>query len=323
MAILILYVLGAGRLVAGGLACGLNLYATIALIGLGSRLGWIELPPGLIGLEQGLLITGALVLFTAEFIAATVPFLDAAWEAVHTVIRPIAGAALAFTALEPAPLWLRFVGAAISGAAAFAAHSAKTGFRLVITPRRTRRVAYSIAEDTAAIALAVLAIVFPRAALIAALAAILILARVGPRCWRAFGFAVRAARAALRGFFGTRGWTPRTALPTAIGALVHPPDVGLPDARAARAALDCPASGEWRNGWLVLDSRATTFLYRDRFRTRSVRLPRPDDPTASHEWLADVVSWQHDGMDYTLRLLRDGPSAELAIGALQLGAPRA
>lgn len=307
----------AGRLFAAGLACGLNLYVTIALTGLASRLGWIELPPGLIGLEQGFLIAGAAVLFAAEFIAATVPLLDAAWEAAHTVVRPIAGAALAFSALDAAPLWLRLVGAAITGAAALATHSGKIGLRLVVIRSRRRRAIASTAEDIAALLLAFTAIVLPFTALaLAALSAVL-LALFAPPYWRAFTFAARAARAAIRGFFGTRTWTDRDDLPSALRQLVPPAELGAPEPRAARAALDSPA-GPWRNGWLVLDGRTSAFFFRHRFHIRHIPLPRPDSPSTCHTPLADIITWQHQNTRYTLRLLHDGPSAEIVTGALQL-----
>jgi hypothetical protein len=121
-----------------------------------------------------------------------------------------------------------------------------------------------------------------------------------------------------RGFFGTRRWLAPDELPSSIRQLVPPPELGLPDPRATRAALDSRGGGPWRNGWLVIDGRSAVFLYRRAFRTRNVPLPRPEDPTVSNGILADAVSWSTDDAGFTLHLLKDGPSAEIAIGALQL-----
>ncbi|HUF70967.1 MAG TPA: DUF4126 domain-containing protein [Longimicrobiales bacterium] len=307
-----------GRIIAAGLACGLNLYATVALIGLASRFGWIELPPGLLGLGQWILIGAAGALFVIEFVAAAIPVVDAFWEAAHTVIRPMAAGALAFTALEGTPPSLRIAAGVLAATAALAAHSAKVGLRLIITRRRSRRLLISAGEDLAAVILAVAALAYPRFALAAVAAVTLFLAAVGPRFWRASAFAVRATLAVLRGFFGSRRWLDTGELPLAIRQRIPAPELGLPDPRAARAALDSTASGPWRNGWLVLDGRSASFFYRRAFRTLEVRLHRPDDPAISHGPLADVIAWIDADQPFTLHVLKDGPSAEIAAGALQL-----
>jgi hypothetical protein len=307
-----------GRLLAAGLACGLNLYATIALIGLGSRLGWIELPPGLLGLEQWILIVSAAILFAAEFTAAAIPLVDAIWEAVHTVIRPLAAGALAIVALEAAPWHVRIAAGAVTAIAALAAHAGKVGLRLIVTRRRTTRLALSAAEDIAAALLAVLALALPWASLAAVAIFAIVLVTTGPRLWRAAAFGVRALIALRRGFFGARRWLAPDELPSSIRQLLPPPELGLPDPKATRVALDSRAAGPWRNGWLVIDGRSAVFLYRRAFRTRNVSLPRPEDPTVRHGLLADAVSWSADDAGFTLHLLKDGPSAEIAVGALQV-----
>jgi hypothetical protein len=307
-----------GRLLAAGLACGLNLYATIALIGLGSRLGWILLPPGLLGLDQWLLIGAAATLFTAEFVAAAIPVVDAIWESAHTVIRPLGAGALAFVAFEAAPLSLRIAAGVITAVAALASHTAKIGLRLVVARRRSTRLAISAAEDIAAALLAALALAMPVASVGAVAIFAILLVRMGPRLWRAAAFGVRAAIALRRGFFGKRRWLASDELPSAIRQLVPTPELGLPDPRAVRAALDSPQSGPWRNGWLVVNGRSASFIYRRAFRTRNVSLPRPDDPTVHHGLLTDAVSWPSIDAAFTLHLLKDGPSAEITVGALQL-----
>jgi hypothetical protein len=66
-----------GQLLAIAFACGLNLYATVALLGLASRLGWMSgLPPGLRGLENGFVIGSAALLYLFEFVIDKVPYVD-------------------------------------------------------------------------------------------------------------------------------------------------------------------------------------------------------------------------------------------------------
>lgn len=308
----------AGRLLGSAIACGLNLYATIALLGLASRLGFIDtLPPGLAGLESWIVIAGATVLFAFEAVVAAIPWIDSAWEGVHTLIRPLAAAALAGIALETAPWTLQVTGALIAGVAAFASHTAKVGLRLVMTTRRWLRVAVSTAEDLAAAVLALAALAFPAAALASVALFLVLLAFGGPGLWRAAAFAARAIAARLRGFFGSRGWTEASALPAALRPLLDPPEIGPTPPRALRAALSGPA-GPYRNGWLVFDRGIAFFLFRRISRPTRVPLPRPISLELRRGFLADTVTAGSGDGAFTLHLLKDGPPAELALGALQL-----
>jgi hypothetical protein len=308
----------AGRLLGSAIACGLNLYATIALVGLASRFDFIDtLPPGLAGLESWVVIAGALSLFAAEFIAAAIPWIDSAWEGVHTLIRPLAAAALAGIALEAAPLAFQLGGAAAAGIAAFASHTAKIGLRLVITTRRWMRVAVSTLEDLAAASLALAALAFPVAALASVALFLALLAIAGPALWRAAAFAARALLARFRGFFGARGWTEAAAMPAAFHPLLDPPEIGPSPPRALRAALSGRV-GVYRNGWLVFDRGTALFLYRRFGRPARIALPRPTRIEVRRGFLSDSVAIRGANARYTLHLLKDGPPAELAIGALQL-----
>ena len=77
-------------------AAGLNLYATVGIIGLAARLGLIgPLPGALSGLSSGWVVAVALLLALIEFMASLVPAVASAWDTVHSLIRPPAAAALA------------------------------------------------------------------------------------------------------------------------------------------------------------------------------------------------------------------------------------
>lgn len=78
-----------------GWASGMRLYAVVFLTGLAGHLGWIVLPPGLQVLQQPVLLWGSGLLLLVEFVADKLPWVDSAWDAVHTVVRVPAGAALA------------------------------------------------------------------------------------------------------------------------------------------------------------------------------------------------------------------------------------
>ena len=77
-----------------GWASGLRLYLTVLLVGIAGHWGWIELPPGLQVLGTPLVMGCAAVLAFVEFLADKIPLVDSAWDALHTLIRIPAGAAL-------------------------------------------------------------------------------------------------------------------------------------------------------------------------------------------------------------------------------------
>src|SRR5258708_11026079 len=88
-----------GRTVGFSCAPGINLYATVAILGLASRYGWVALPPQYAVFDNNWIIGAALTLYVIEFIADKIPWLDSVWDAAHTVIRPIGGAAIAVATL--------------------------------------------------------------------------------------------------------------------------------------------------------------------------------------------------------------------------------
>src|SRR5205085_12030391 len=88
-----------GRTLGFSFAAGINLYATVAILGLASRYGWVALPPQYQAFDNNWIIGAALTLYVVEFVADKVPWIDTVWDALHTVIRPIGGAFIAVTTL--------------------------------------------------------------------------------------------------------------------------------------------------------------------------------------------------------------------------------
>jgi hypothetical protein len=114
-------------------AAGLNLYATVGIVGLATRLGWIgPLPGSLIGLTSWWVIGAALALMTIEFLASLIPAVASAWDTLHSLIRPPAAAALAAaTAWHGDPAFV-LVAALIGGGLAVTTHTTKLGLRYAI-----------------------------------------------------------------------------------------------------------------------------------------------------------------------------------------------
>lgn len=147
-------------------AAGLNVYATVAVLGLLARFGHLSLPPGLQLLASWLVITACAVLFAVEFFADKIPAFDLLWSALHTFVRVPVAALLAYGAtrqLSPAQqLLAAFLGALI----ALAAHGGKTALRAAVTPSPEpfSNIALSLGEDALAVSLTWLATRHPYAA---------------------------------------------------------------------------------------------------------------------------------------------------------------
>ncbi len=131
---------------------GINLYATVAALGIAQASGLVQLPPGLEVLANPAVITIAVIMYVVEFFADKVPYADTGWDALHTFIRVPAGALLAARALGPTNPALEVVAALAGGSVALAAHGTKATARLAIntSPEPFSNWAASIAEDIAA-----------------------------------------------------------------------------------------------------------------------------------------------------------------------------
>ena len=142
--------------VALGLAClaGINLYLTVFATGLAIHFHWITLTPDYQSLEvlgNPWIVTIAGILYLLEFFADKIPWIDSAWDAVHTVIRPIGGALLAIQVLgHPSPAFTVIV-ALFAGGTSLITHTAKSATRLATntSPEPFSNIALSLTEDIA------------------------------------------------------------------------------------------------------------------------------------------------------------------------------
>jgi hypothetical protein len=114
-------------------AAGLNLYATVGIVGLAARVGWIgPLPGSLAGLSSWWVIVTALTLMVIEFAASLMPAVASAWDTMHSLIRPPAAAALAAaTAWHGDPVFV-LLAALVGGTLAVTTHTTKLGLRYAV-----------------------------------------------------------------------------------------------------------------------------------------------------------------------------------------------
>ena len=140
-------------LVAVSFAAGLNVYTTVATLGLLARANVLTLPGNLDLLGQWWVIGGSGALFLIEFAADKIPGFDLIWNALQTFVRVPVGALLAYSATDRlAPGW-QLGAAALGGAIALIAHAGKTAARTAVTPSPEpfSNFALSVAEDGFAI----------------------------------------------------------------------------------------------------------------------------------------------------------------------------
>jgi hypothetical protein len=187
----------AAALVAISFAAGLNVYATVATLGLLAHAGVLPLPPALNLLTSWWVIGASAVLFLVEFFADKVPAFDLIWNALHTFVRVPVAALLAYGATSQLSPEKQLIATLLGGAIALAAHGGKTAVRAAVTPspEPLSNIGLSLGEDALAIFLTWFATQHPYLAAAIALvflAIIVLLVRL----------VVRAIRALFRGAEG-------------------------------------------------------------------------------------------------------------------------
>jgi hypothetical protein len=165
-----------GLALGAGFSSGLNLYATVATLGLLQRFGVLHLPPGLQVLSHPGVLAIAIALYLLEFFADKIPYFDTFWDVLHTFIRPPAAALLAFAAAGAAPPEWRWGAALLAGGVALTSHGAKASARAAVnaTPEPFSNWFLSFGEDVLAVCLTWMATTHPIATtiIVAALVAL-------------------------------------------------------------------------------------------------------------------------------------------------------
>jgi hypothetical protein len=156
-------------------AAGLNVYATVATLGLLARAGLIALPPSLHLLSSWYVIAGCAVLFLVEFFADKVPVFDLLWSALHTFVRVPVAALFAYGATAQLSPGMQLLATLMGGAIALAAHGGKTAVRAAVTPypEPFSNITLSLGEDAFAVFLTWFATRHPYLAATIALALVL------------------------------------------------------------------------------------------------------------------------------------------------------
>jgi hypothetical protein len=168
-------------------AAGLNVYATVASLGLLARAGAIVLPGPLHGLESWWIIGASAVLFLVEFFGDKIPAFDLIWNALHTFVRVPVAALIAYLATSQLSPGEQALCALAGGVIALAAHGGKTAARIAVTPspEPLSNIGLSLSEDVVAIFLVWFATKHPYAAAAVVLVGLVVVILTIRFVWRA------------------------------------------------------------------------------------------------------------------------------------------
>lgn len=196
------------------LASGVNLYAAVLVVGLGVRYGWISgLPAELHALAHPIVLIVAGVMYGLEFFADKIPFVSVAWDAIHTVIRPLGGAALALASASDMNPTMQVIAALAGGSLALGTHSTKMGYRLLghATPEPVSNSIFSLAEDFGVVGLVLLVYKHPYIALGVVAGLLVAMALIAPVLFRTIVFLLSGLGGRFKSLFGASA--PVTQLP--------------------------------------------------------------------------------------------------------------
>lgn len=181
---------------------GINLYATVTVLGLLQHYGLARLPGGLHVLDNWLIIGVAAFLYLIEFVADKVPYVDSVWDVVHTFIRVPAGALLALSATTELHPTVQVLALLFGGGLALSTHGTKATIRAAAnaSPEPLSNWTLSIVEDIFALGATVLMALHPVVLLVIIVIFLLVLAWILPKVLRR----LRRMLAGVRNLFGGR-----------------------------------------------------------------------------------------------------------------------
>jgi Domain of unknown function (DUF4126) len=182
-------------------AAGLNVYATVATLGLLARSGAIVLPASLHALQSWWIIGGSAILFIVEFFGDKIPAFDLIWNALHTFVRIPVAALIAYLATSQLSPGEQALCALAGGVIALAAHGGKTAARVAVTasPEPLSNIGLSLGEDAIAIFLVWFATKHPYAAASIVLLGLVVVVITIRLVWRAMRSLFSGAEREMRG----------------------------------------------------------------------------------------------------------------------------
>ncbi len=183
---------------------GINLYATVTVLGLLQKFSAIELPGGLHVLDNWWIIGIAGGLYLIEFVADKVPYVDSVWDVIHTFIRVPAGAVVAYAATSQTEPAVMIIATLLGGGLALSSHGTKAALRAGanLSPEPVSNWILSIVEDIVAVAGTILAVVAPVLIAVVLIIFVIFFLWFAPKIFRA----IRRLFKGLGALFGGAGY---------------------------------------------------------------------------------------------------------------------
>jgi hypothetical protein len=206
-------------------ASGINLYATVLMLGLLGQTGHVDLPPGLELLTDPMVLIAAGGMYVVEFVTDKIPGVDTGWDALQTFVRIPAGALMAAGAAQGLDIGpaAEFAALLLGGGLATASHATKAGSRVAIntSPEPFSNFGASVAEDVSVVAGLWTALNHPWLFIVLLLVFLLLALWLLPKLWRM----IRRAGVGMRRWFGQPGDDPPPAA-SSVGSAPPPAQAG-------------------------------------------------------------------------------------------------
>ncbi|HEC31251.1 MAG TPA: DUF4126 domain-containing protein [Deltaproteobacteria bacterium] len=269
-----------GSLLGLSFVSGINLYATVGVVGLVTKFNLIQgLPPEFQALNNNLIITVAIILYACEFLADKIPGFDTAWDAIHTVIRPFGGALLALMTVGKASPGAEVLAFMIGATMATGSHLAKSGFRVLIntSPEPFSNMVVSVAEDMGVVGLAYLSMAHPVLALIITVILTIIIIIVLPFLWRAILMLLSGLWHRLKSVSGSSAEQGAKSIAIKIASQIGDAGISLDNSVVVPAwVIKMRGFKRWQKGYLVCDDKNLYFMPSRMFKKTPVSIPRPN-----------------------------------------------
>jgi hypothetical protein len=303
------------------LTSGINLYATVAVVGLATKFDMIKgLPPEFQAFDNNLIIILAIVLYLCEFAADKIPAFDSIWDSVHTIIRPFGAALVSLAAVGEADPSVEVAVALLGASLALATHTAKAGTRLVVntSPEPFSNIGLSLAEDVGVVGMSLLVMSHPLISLAVSLIVLVFLIRFGPGLWRAAILIIRAIPVKL--LSGLRGGGEAGLKEFVPDSIEEAIDVETSKDEKVQASMKCFARkvkgcGRNKKGYLVLTDNRLLFAFRKFFRTRvkQWKLADVEKVRLNRKFLLDVLGVKSEGkfLQFIFLKNRSAPAGKL------------
>ena len=286
---------------------GINLYATVAMVGIAIRFNLISnLPYQLDVLANEYVIGIALVLYICEFVADKIPAFDSVWDSVHTFIRPFAAAMLALMASGDSPMIIKVIAVLLAGSVALTSHTTKAGIRLVAntSPEPFSNTILSIAEDIGVAALVILILTHPVIAAVIIACILAVIFWQGPKLIAFIIFMFKAISLRISSFIPSKKHINVEMMSLNFDKKLN---AILFEGEKVYLTIEAAIKGDKKaTGYIIVSSNRIIMLYKKFFGIRFVEydLPEIKRMTFNEGFLVDKITFSYDDKQILLTLFK-------------------